>query len=104
MRLNYYRFPDDAPVSVMVSEGCEGIREDGRLVRWWQAEEITDWTGITVEDRTLCGIKVSAAKELLKQYDGSAWTEPCERDGVCFEVTEIKLKGNNSRFKYNHHL
>ena len=41
---------------------------------------------------------------LLKQYGGSAWTEHCERDGGCFEVTEIKLKGNNSRFRYNHHL
>lgn len=27
-----------------------------------------------------------------------------EREGGCFEVTEIKLTGNNSRFKYNHHL
>ncbi|MBQ8109351.1 MAG: hypothetical protein IJ124_04195 [Clostridia bacterium] len=104
MRLNYYRFPDDAPVAVMVAEGCEGIREDGRLVRWWQAEEITDWTGIKVEDKTLGGIKISAAKNLLKQYGGSAWTEHIERDGGCFEVTEITLKGNNSRFKYNHHL
>ena len=104
MRLNYYRFPDDAPVAVMVAEGCEGIREDGRLVRWWQAEEITDWTGIKVEDKTLGGIKISAAKNLLKQYGGSACTEHIELDGGCFEVTEITLKGNNSRFKYNHHL
>ena len=104
MRLNYYRFPDDAPVAAMVANGCEGICDDGRKVHWWQTEEINDWTGIRVEDRTLDGIKVSAARALLKQYGGSAWTEHCERDGGCFEVTEIKLKGNNSRFKYNHHL
>ena len=67
MRLNYYRFPDDAPVDAMVAEGCEGIREDGRLVNWWQAEEIIDWSGIMVEDKTLGGIKVSAAKNLLRQ-------------------------------------
>lgn len=34
----------------------------------------------------------------------SAWTEHYERDGTLFEVTEIHLTGNNSRFKYNHHL
>lgn len=27
-----------------------------------------------------------------------------ERDGSCFEVTDITLTGNNSKFKYNHHL
>ena len=104
MRLNYYRFPDDAPVAAMVSNGCEGIREDGRMVSWLQAEGISDWRGITVEDRTLGGIKVSEAKKLLKQYGGYAWTEHCERDGGCFEVTPITLTGNNSRFKYNRHL
>lgn len=104
VRLNYYLFPEDTPVSAMVAEGCEGIREDGRKIHWWQAEAISDWSGIKVEDRSLGGITVSAAKKLLKQYGGSAWTEHCERDGGCFEVTEIKLQGNNSRFKYNHHL
>lgn len=104
MRLNYYRFPEDVPVAVMVAEGCEGIREDGRRVRWWQAEEIDDWTGIRVEDRVLGGITVSAAKNLIKQYGGSAWTQHIDRDGGCFEVTEIHPAGNNSRFRYNHHL
>ena len=32
MRLNYYRFPDDAPVAAMVANGCEGICDDGRKV------------------------------------------------------------------------
>ena len=104
MRITYYRFPDDTPVNVMVTEGCDGYREDGRAVHYWQAEEIKDWAGIKVEDRTLEGIKISAAKELLRKYGGYAWTEHIDRDGGCFEVTEIKLTGNNSRFKYNHHL
>lgn len=32
------------------------------------------------------------------------WRDYYERDGTLFEVTEIRLDGNNSRFKYNHHL
>lgn len=104
MRLNYYEFPADAPVSEMIAAGCEGIREDGRTVHWWQTEEITDWTDIRVAGRVLEGIKISKAKNLLKQFGGAAWTEHCERDGGCFEVTEIKISGNNSRFRYNRHL
>jgi hypothetical protein len=41
---------------------------------------------------------------MMKQYGGAGWTEHIDRDGGCFEVTEIKLQGNNSRFKYNCHL
>ena len=78
MRLNYYRFPDNAPAEV-VQEYCD------------QGENVT----------CCC---VSWAKKMLKEYGGVAWTEHIERDGGCFEVTEIKLKGNNSRFKYNRHL
>lgn len=104
MRINYYQFPEDAPVEEMVKNGCEGIREDGRHVYWWMVDEITDWSGITVDERELGGIKVTAAKNLLRQFGGAAWTEHCERDGGVFEVTPIELKGNNSRFKYNHHL
>jgi len=47
---------------------------------------------------------VSYAKKMLKQQGGSAWTEHIDRDGGCFEVTDIKLKGNNSKYKYNRHL
>lgn len=50
------------------------------------------------------GISITYAKKLLREKGGYAWTEHCERDGSCFETSEIKLKGNNSRFKYNHHL
>lgn len=50
------------------------------------------------------GITVTAAKKLLKEKGGYAWTEHIDRDGGCFEVTKMELKGNNSQFKYNHHL
>lgn len=50
------------------------------------------------------GISIRHAKELLKEKGGTAWTDHCERDGGVFETTEITLNGNNSHFKYNHHL
>ena len=78
MRLSYYRFPEGAPVEI-INEHCD-----------------------PGEDTTSCS--VSWAKQMLKKYGGSAWTEHIDRDGGCFEVTEIKIKGINSRFKYNHHL
>jgi len=80
MRLNYYRFPEDAAPEILKDHDC------------------------TPDDNVLGGISVIRAKELLKEYGGSAWTEHIDRDGGCFEVTEIRLKGNNSRFKYNRHL
>lgn len=49
-------------------------------------------------------VSISTAKKLLKEQGGEAWTEHYDRDGGLFEVTPINLMGNNSRFKYNHHL
>ena len=80
MRLNYYRFPDDTSLEVLREHDC------------------------TQDDNVIGGCSVTFAKQMLKKHGGSAWTEHIERDGSCFEVTEIKLNGNNSRFKYNHHL
>ena len=48
-------------------------------------------------------VSISHAKKLLKK-GGEAWTEHYERDGGLFEVTNVELKGNNSRFTYNRHL
>lgn len=79
MRLHYYQFPEGAP-----KEAVEEYCEEG--------------------ENTVMGCSITTAKKLLKQYGGSAWTEHLERDGGLFEVTEITIKGNNSRFKYNHHL
>lgn len=50
------------------------------------------------------GLRLSTIKKLIKRYGGSGYTTHCERDGGVFEVTDIKIRGNNSRFKYNHHL
>ena len=80
MRLNYYRFPDNASPALLAEYDC------------------------TPDDNVIEGCSVTFAKKLLKEHGGAAWTEHIDRDGGCFEVTEIKLKGNNSRFKYNHHL
>jgi hypothetical protein len=49
-------------------------------------------------------VSIAEAKKLLKKNGGRAWTEHYERDGCLFDKTEIELKGNNSKFKYNHHL
>jgi signal transduction histidine kinase len=64
-------------------------------LHYWQSEDKKER-----ED----GISITEAKKLLKQRGGRAWTEHYERDGTMFEVTPIRLKGNNSRFSYNHHL
>lgn len=47
---------------------------------------------------------ISQAKAWLKERGGTAFTRHRERDGTCFEVTPIVLKGNNSSHKYNRHL
>ena len=103
MRFNYYRFPETTDDSTRVNEGCAVILKNGEKI---YPKNIPDdkRSLINYVDDTLDGISVTTAKQLLKKYDGSAWTEHCERDGGCFEVTEITLKGNNSRYKYNHHL
>ena len=80
MRLNYYEFPEETAPEVLKDNGCEP------------------------DERVLGGVSVTTAKKLLRQYGGTAWTEHCERDGECFEVTPITLAGNNSKFKYNHYL
>lgn len=79
MRLNYYRFPEGTSEDVL-REHC-GADED-----------------------TIEGISVTTAKKYLRQFGGAAWTEHIDRDGSLFEVTPIEIGGNNSRFKYNHHL
>ncbi len=49
-------------------------------------------------------MSITNAKKLLRKQGGVAWTEHYDRDGGLFETSEIKLEGNNSRFKYNRHL
>ena len=64
---------------------------------------IHNWKSLDGEEYET-GISLTCAKKLLKEKGGCAWTEHIDRDGCCFETSEIKLKGNNSRVKYNHHL
>ncbi len=80
MRLNWYKFPNDI------------------------AEEIKAAEGLQDEEDMIGGITVTRAKQLLRKYGGSAWTEHYDRDGGLFETTPITLAGNNSKFKYNRHL
>ena len=103
MRLTYYRFPEDTPEGVLLSNGCGVILKDGR--------EIFP-TNIPEDKRPLVdhinpilgGVSITTAKKLMKQYGGYGWTAHIDRDGCVFETTPIQLKGNNSRFKYNRHL
>lgn len=112
MRINYYRFPEGVDphtryINGAINKGghcslghtsCRGCEfcEDG----WSVCEQYH----CDVSEDTVDGCSVTTAKKLLREFGGSAWTEHCERDGGCFEVTPITLKGNNSRFKYNRHL
>lgn len=103
MRLHSYRFPEDSDPMVRFNEGCAVILKNGSEI---YPETIPDdkWPLIDHISDTLGGISITHAKKLLRQYGGAAWTEHIGRSGSCFEVTEINLTGNNSRFKYSHHL
>ena len=80
MRITKYEFPEDTTREVLRENGiCDD--EDGIMT-----------------------VSITSAKKLLKQYGGYAYTMHCSRDGEVFEVSDIVLEGNNSQFKYNHHL
>ncbi len=102
MRLNYYRFPEGTEESVLLENGCGVVLKSGDTIYPKSIPDDMREAVDYIEDTVSCC--VSWAKKALKQYGGSAWTEHIERDGGCFEVTEIRLTGNNSRFRYNHHL
>lgn len=103
MRIHSYKFPDGVSREILLQNGCPVILKTGEEI---YVEEIPLEKEYLVDyvSPILYGIKLSAVKALMKKYGGSGWTEHCERDGSIFEVTEIKLNQNNSRFKYNHHL
>lgn len=103
MRLSYYQFPADSPEQVMLAEGCAVILKDGREI---YPDCIPDDRRHLVERiEVICGpMSITNVKRLMKEYGGCGYTEHYERDGGLFEVTPIHLTGNNSRFKYNHHL
>jgi len=114
MKLHYYKFPEGVADAIRAEHGCDktsgcalNMELDLSAANWkcelgfcYECEHIC-----TKEiDDTLSGISITTAKELLKKYGGSAWTCHIDRDGGCFETSEIKLDGNNSRHKYNKHL
>lgn len=102
MRLNYYRFPEGTPENILLENGCGVVLKDGREI---YVDSIPDERRPLVDYiNHAVSCRVSWAKQMMKQYGGSGWTEHIDRGGRCFEVTEIKPQGNNSRFKYNHHL
>lgn len=103
MRLHYYRFPEGSNPMDRLKEGCAVILKSGSEI---YPDSIPEdrWPLIDRVDDTLSGVSITHAKALLRKYGGSAWTEHIDRNGGCFETSEITLNGNNSRFKYNHHL
>ena len=102
MRLTYYQFPEDTPLDVLEEHGCEAVLKDGTSR---SLETLSEEGKKNIESiDTTISCSISSAKKLLKKYGGAAWTEHIDRDGGCFEVTPVELSGNNSRFKYNHHL
>lgn len=105
MRINYYQFPDTVDAHTRYIHGATSIDGVGTCF---------DRDDIRVNDRSLgectkaefviIGISVKAAKTLLRKYGGTAWTLQCDRSGSVFETTDIKLAGNNTKYKYNRHL
>ena len=112
MRINYYKFPEGIGPNTRYKNGachkdgdCDIGKEDCRGCSVCKAgwSECVHFICTEAED-IVCGCTVTEAKRLLREFGGRAWTEHCERDGGVFEVTDIALAGNNSKFKYNHHL
>jgi hypothetical protein len=89
MRLNYYEFPEDFTDEKVMSDVC-GYYID-------EEDHIAPYNFVG-------GLSVSIVKDLIKQYGGKGYTQHIDRDGSVFEVTEIKVSGNNSKHKYNKHL
>lgn len=105
MRINYYRFPDDATEESMCAAGCEATLKDGsHQILGDYNVYLSHKDEVDSIDHTIGGLSVTSVKAYIAQYGGIGWTCHCERDGSLFETSEIKLNGNNSRFKYNHHL
>ena len=102
MRLHYYKFPQDTPEDVLLRNGCCIVLKNGNQV---YKEYISEEHRAEVDyiDLAVSGT-ITYVKSMIRQYGGTGWTEHIDRDGSCFEVSEIKLSGNNSYFKYNKHL
>lgn len=101
MRITYYCFPEEMPVRERALIYQQVLR--GRADITEVPAEITDESlerNFPLETDTT----ITMAKKLLRTCGGYAYTRHIDRDGGCFEVTPVRLKGNNFRHKYNVHL
>jgi hypothetical protein len=101
MRITYYQFPDEMSirdVALITKQVIEG--------KTYITEVPADVSDETLERNFKYEVDttITMAKKLMKAYGGRAYTRHIDRDGGCFEVTPIVLKGNNSKHRYNVHL
>ena len=96
MRITKYEFEND---KVAYEYGIEYYKENG----YGECPDYETLINLDAIDRIIV-CSITTAKKLLKQYGGKAWTEHYDRDGGLIEITNINLKGNNSKFKYSYHL
>ncbi len=115
MRLNYYRFPECVDAHTRYINGADSLKAECFLGIKLGSKKCLSYEACggcrscsyfrsTNSEDTISGISVTRAKQLLKEFGGTAWTCHIDRDGGCFETSEIKINENNSRFKYNRHL
>lgn len=102
MRITYYYFPDSLPLDERISAylAASGVKLD-------MADRFDRCRFRTISEEVGSGriaVPITIAKKLLRSIGGEAETHHIERDGTVFEVTPVKLVGNNSRHKYNRHL
>lgn len=102
MRRTYYQFPEGTPENTLLGNGCGVFLISGEEI--FPGSIPDDKRHLVSHIGRVIPCSITHAKELLKAYGGAAWTEHFERDGGLFEVSEVKLGKNNSRFKYNRHL
>lgn len=101
MRITYYEFPEEMnirQIALVTKQDIEGKTEITGV-----PDEITDEVLENNFSRTV-DCSISTAKKMLKKHGGNAYTCHFDRDGGLFETTPVRLKGNNSTFKYNQHL
>lgn len=102
MKLTYYLFPDNTPEEILLENGCAVVLKNGEEIFPSSIPDSKRDLVDHIDHEIHCN--VSTAKSLIKKYGGSGYIQHIERDGSVFEVTPIEIKGNNSRFRYNHHL
>lgn len=99
MRFTYYTFP----LSFTAREQYEILKKEGLTCLPPPPPNLSDDEIYRIlGGRYLCSI--TTAKKMIRKYGGYGYTEHYDRNGTLFESTEIKIKGNNSRFRYNRHL